>query len=106
MTLETTRFASTQLIAKCPGEIPFFSACAFTFCAIASDSPRNSVSRMRLSLRPTRESAGGKDLDLGPAIHHVVVGLADDGLRDAEPLAPAHDLGDAPAAIVRHAEVA
>jgi hypothetical protein len=47
-----------------------------------------------------------QDFHLGHAIEQVVVRLADDGLRHAELLAPAHHLGDAPAAIVGEAEVA
>ena len=49
--------------------------------------------------------AGRQDLDLGHAVHRVVVGLADDRLRHAEVGAQGDDLGDAPAAIVGHAEV-
>ena len=59
MTLVTIGLASTQFTAKSPAVMPFFSACAFNFCAIASDSSRNSVSIIRLSLRPAREPSGG-----------------------------------------------
>jgi hypothetical protein len=47
-----------------------------------------------------------EDLDLGLAVHRVVVGLADDRARNAEVLADADDLGDAPAAKIGHAEIA
>src|SRR6266851_5700087 len=111
MTLVTILFASTQFTAKCPADIPLRSACAFTFCAIASDSPRNSVSRMRLSLRPTRDSAGGSV----PGVYLPVSTPRASGLYGttatpcawhAEPLARVHHFADAPAAEVRHAEVA
>ena len=108
--------------------MPFFSACALIFCAMASDSSRNSVSMMRLSLRPARDSGSGaapglvlagehaareravghhadavvrarrEDVVLRLAVHRVVVGLAYDRVGNAERAAHGHDLGDAPAA--------
>ena len=41
--------------------------------------------------------ARGQDLDLGHAVHGVVVGLADDGPRHAQVSAGRDDLGNAPA---------
>jgi hypothetical protein len=37
---------------------PVFAACAFSVCAIANDSSRNSVCIIRRSLRAARESSG------------------------------------------------
>ena len=45
-------------------------------------------------------------LDLGHAVHGVVVGLAHHRTVDAEPVADGADLRDAPALVVRHAEMA
>lgn len=52
------RFARSHASANCIGVRPVFAACAVSFCAIARDSSRNSVSSIRASLRPTRESVG------------------------------------------------
>ncbi len=51
-------------------------------------------------------AAGRKVLDLGHAVHRVVIGLADDRAVDAEPVADVADLGDTPGAVVRDAEIA
>ena len=107
-----------------------------SFSAMTNDSSRNSVSIIRRSLRAPRESsgacaagrvlagqhaarerrirrdadavviAGRQDLDLGHPVQQVVVGLADDRQRHALRFAFADHFGDAPAAIVRDAEVA
>src|SRR3569832_925880 len=51
-------------------------------------------------------AAGRKVLDLGHAVHGVVIGLADDRAIDAIVVADVADFGDAPSAIVRYAEIA
>src|SRR3712207_1357919 len=51
------------------------------------------------------EAAGRQVLDLGHAVHGVVVGLADHRPVDAEAVADAADLGDPPGAVVRDPEV-
>ena len=51
-------------------------------------------------------AAGRQMLDLGHAVHGVVIGLADDRAVDAELVADVADLGDAPGAVVRDAEIA
>ncbi len=51
-------------------------------------------------------AAGRKVLDLRHAVHRVVIGLARHRAVDAEPVADVADLGDAPGAIVRDAEIA
>ena len=51
-------------------------------------------------------AAGRKMLDLGHAVHGVVIGLADDRAVDADVVADVADLGDAPGAVIRDAEIA
>ena len=131
----TISFAHSHASANCITVRPVFSACAFSVCAIANDSSRNSVSIIRASRRAPRESSGTtpgaylpvstpratgeygrdadavivasrKDLDLRHPVEQVVVRLADDRRRHALRRAFGDDLGDAPAAVVRHAEVA
>ena len=136
MTELTMRLAHSHASANCSSVRPVFCACSRSFCAMANDSSRSSVSRDALvaaraarafgQRRARRVLAGqhaarhrrvGRDaeavvvarrqhLDLGHAVQQVVVRLADDGRRHALRLAFRHDFGDAPAAIVRHAEVA
>ena len=50
--------------------------------------------------------AGRKLLDFGDAIERVIIGLVHDRPIDAHLVAQIADLGDAPGAMVRHAEVA
>ena len=50
--------------------------------------------------------AGREMLDLGHAVHRVVIGLADHRAVDAEAVADVADLGDPPGAIIRDAEIA
>ncbi len=59
MTLVTIGLFITHFTAKWPAVEPFLAAWSFSFCAMASDSARNSVSRMRLSLRPARVPSAG-----------------------------------------------
>src|SRR5581483_10307160 len=51
-------------------------------------------------------TAGRKMLDLGHAVHRVIIGLARHRAVDAEPVADVADFGDAPGAIIRDAEIA
>ena len=51
-------------------------------------------------------AAGREMLDLGHAVHCVVIGLADHRPVDAEAIADVADLGDPPGAVVRDAEIA
>ena len=50
--------------------------------------------------------AGRKMLDLGHAVHRIVIGLADHRAVDAEAVADVADFGDPPGAVVRDAEIA
>ena len=124
------RLLSTQATAQCTRLAPRASACALSFSAIIRLSGRHSASIMRLSWRAgaaaglghlvdlvlagqhaARDRAVGHDaeaerlrrrqqLDLGLAVHQVVVGLQRRRRRHAELPAQMHDVRDVPGAHV------
>ena len=58
MMLVTIGFAHSHASANCVAVRPVRSACAFSVCAIANDSSRNSVSMIRASFSAPREPSG------------------------------------------------